>query len=260
MSTVSFLDDSVISFETEQSTFATVDTTDVISHQSEIIRSLVESGAHDVMSTQIDIEQYFPLQTKIPASHQIAITSVFVILTVFLNSLVLKHYLKLKEITRPYILALVGFDFISVLFGMIPYTVLNFVTHDVRLFEGIFAVCMVATSFTFGLYLYPSLFLAVDRFAVVIFPLKFREMTGKVRCFKAVLFAIQFLISIGDSYTMLVYGLHSVPSLFLKSMSIFINIIVLLALTIMYTTMVVMIIKTSQQMAPLKRNNKNKNK
>ena len=71
MSTVSFLDDGVVTFDNEQSTFATVDTTDVISHYSEIIRSVGESGAHDVMSTQIDIEQYFPLQTKIPASHVI---------------------------------------------------------------------------------------------------------------------------------------------------------------------------------------------
>ena len=258
MPTGNFFD--VVAFVTELSGYTADGTTDTVIHQTEIIRSVGESGAHDVMSTQIDIEQYFPLQTKIPASHQIAITCSFVILTVFLNSLVLKHYFRLKEITRPYILALVGFDFVSVFFGLIPFTILNFVTHDVHVFHAFFAICMTSLSFTFGLYLYPSLFLAVDRFVVVLFPLKFRELTGKVRCFKAVLFAIQFLISIGDSYTMLVYGLHSVPSLFLKSMSIFINIIVLLALTIMYTTMVVMIIKTSRQMATSRQQGNAKNR
>ena len=57
MSTGSFLDD--VAVGTELSGYTAGGTTDIVINQSENIESVVELGAHDVMLTQIDIEQYF---------------------------------------------------------------------------------------------------------------------------------------------------------------------------------------------------------
>ena len=108
---------------------------------------------------------------------------------------------------------------------------------------------MVAVNFGFGLYLYPSLFLAVDRFVVVVFPLKFREMTWKIFFFKSALFGVHFVAAVADSVIQIVYKPGSFPSTVMKFIVIAMNLFELLALAVMYTTIVVMIIKTNRELA-----------
>ena len=173
---------------------------------------------------------------------------VIALLSFVLNSLVVKYYIKSKNYSRPYILTLVGLDLISILFAMVPYVALSFI-NDISIFLIVLNTYVVAVNISFGLYLYPALFLAVDRFVVVIFPLKFRELKEKTRCFKVALFGTHFVVAVTDCVLQIVYKYNSFPSLVIKSVASVMNFFELLSVVVMYSTMVVMIIKTNREMA-----------
>ena len=52
------------------------------------------------------------------------------------------------------------------------------------------------TALVFNVYLYPSTFLALDRFLAVVFPLQFREISdsGRLSCFKRLVFFLHLLL------------------------------------------------------------------
>ena len=205
-------------------------------------------------------DDYFVFMTSIPLSHQIALSLAVALLVVFLNALVFKYYISSKECTRPYILALVVIDVSLVFSTLVSNILINFVTHNTTLYKAIYIFSRTSSGLGFDLYLYPSFFLAVDRFIVIVFPLKFREMTGKVRCFKIILLGFHICDIFVALVVSTVYGTFALPSVITILLSMFMSVFVLLSISVLYTTMVVMIIKTSRQMAPLKRNNKQKNK
>ena len=204
----------------------------------------------DVKQIEASINDLVAFITPIPFTHQIVLSAVIAFLTVFLNSLVCKHYLNSKECTRPYILALVCIDLALVFSTLVSNVLLHLVTHNEKLLEAIFIFSQTTFGLGFGLYLYPSLFLAVDRFVVVLFPLKYREMTGQIRCFKGVLLGIHATDIIADVIVSMLFGTFSLPSVITIFISMLLIIFVLLSITVLYSTMVGMIIKTSRQMAP----------
>ena len=172
----------------------------------------------EVESSAINVQDYFPFVDPIPKIHEVVLAAVIAFLSFFLNALVVKFYIKSKQHCRSYILAFVGLDWFLILFGLGQFVALSFI-DDISTFIVVLNMFMVATNFGFGLYLYPSLFLAVDRFVVVLFPLKFREMKFKVRCFKSILFGTHFSVAIFDSVLQLVYKPNSLPSRVTKSIA-----------------------------------------
>ena len=106
-----------------------------------------------------------------------------------------------------------------------------------------------AINIGFGLYLFPSLFLAFDRVLVVMFPLTFRNHFGKLRMFKAVIFSIRFTLVIADSVFEIVFGMFASSSIVLKSINLGLLILVLLAIIVLYSTMAAQIVWSSKRMA-----------
>ena len=244
-------DVSLVSFSTQQS-FHLVSDDSTYSNSFQNTDSGQYSG--------VNIQDYFAFTTPIPLSHKIVLAIVIALLTVFFNCLVIKFYLNTKECSRPYILALAGIDLGVVFCTLIPNILLTFVTNDAKLFEAIFTFYQTTVGLGFGLYLYPSLFLAVDRFFVVLFPLKFREMKVYVRCFKCAQLSIHVACIIIAVIFAGVYGSESLSFGVMKLIFISLLAFVLWSITVMYTTMVVMIIKTSRQMAPAMRRGTAKNR
>ena len=255
MSTFLYGKDNIFEDTYTQLSISTEELVQFVSDDAEIVNSFRSDK-----QAGLRFEDYFPVTAPMPLNHRIALVSMIVILTIFLSSLVLKFYLKSKDYARPYILALVVIDFASVFFSLIPNVVLNFPSLDVEIFEVIFTFYLTSMALSFGLYLYPSFFLALDRFVVVLFPLKFREMTSYIRGIKFTLLGIHsFFIMLGVVVAEL-FGLNSPPSVVTKSIYNILNTFVLFSITVMYATMVVMIIKTSRQMASTMQHGNAKNR
>ena len=108
---------------------------------------------------------------------------------------------------------------------------------------------LTSLSLGFGLYLYPSLFLAVDRLLVILFPLKFRDWSGKVKFLKCTLIGLHVIFIVLGAIISEVYGIRSTPSAFFNAVFSFLTAFLLLSITVMYSTMAVIIIKSSRQMA-----------
>ena len=237
----SFVD--IVDFVTKEAVVSTKSSVDFVSDVGEYftIETEVEISA-------INVQDYFPFVDPIPKIHEVVLAAVIAFLSFFLNALVVKFYIKSKQHCRSYILALVGLDWFLILFGLGQFVALSFI-DDISTFIVVLNMFMVATNFGFGLYLYPSLFLAVDRFVVVIFPLKFREMKWKIFSFKTTLFGVHFAAAVADSVIQIVYKPGSFPSTVMKFIVIAMDLFELLALAVMYTTIVVMIIKTNRELA-----------
>ena len=112
-------------------------------------------------------------------------------------------------------------------------TILKFYTFSVRL-------CV-------GLYLFPSLYIAVDRLVVVLFPLRFREMSKSMRFLKIILVGFHVVFSITDGIAELLDFNSSI--LFIsKSFLVFLNAFELFTIVVIYIVMVAVIISSSRKM------------
>ena len=123
--------------------------------------------------------------------------------------------------------------------------------------QVLFLTVTLSINIGFGMYLFPSLFLALDRVLVVLFSLKFRKYFGKLRIFKASLVAIKFALSIIDSVNEVVFGVYSVSYFGLKLFNLFIMIFVLLTISVLYTVMAAQIFSSKKQMASSRRSGSN---
>ena len=112
-------------------------------------------------------------------------------LAIVLNAFVIRHYSKERGSTRSYILALAFLDLSLSAFQVCASSIQLFVNESLYIYMG-----MMRYSFSlmvFSHYLYPSLFLAVDRFIAVAFPHKVFDISRKVRPFKFVLVSLNVL-------------------------------------------------------------------
>ena len=114
-------------------------------------------------------------------------------LTIVLNILVIRFYSKQKGSTRSNILALAYVDVIFAAFSVFVSLIqLLFVGSLVyNIFELVqFSIELVV----FSNYLYPSLFLAIDRLIAVAFPHKVKDLSRKVRPIKWGLLVLNVLV------------------------------------------------------------------
>ena len=123
------------------------------------------------------------------------------------NPIVWWHYYGVKSSNRPYVLAFVLLDIGTAIFAMIPGVIKENVPSipaAVRYAPNIWGVLSAAV------YLYPSLFLALDRFLAVYFPHKFRVISGKTRAFKVGMVSLSVLNSVVLIYAELFIGYTSI--------------------------------------------------
>ena len=121
-----------------------------------------------VKGDKFDPWQLFSVYTPVPVEYVVITAVIFQFCCVFLifNTLVFGFYRKLNEVTRPYILSLVSLD---LLLGIVTLTsfVVAISSQSIYVAEIANHVYHISFIFGFGFYLYPSLFLACERFLVV---------------------------------------------------------------------------------------------
>ena len=135
--------------------------------------------------------EYVTLLSVIPFEHYMILFSVVVFLSITLNLLVLTFYRKSSDMTRVYVIALVLVDWTTIL-CFIPTIFLSYANLDNDVKQSLFLFCLIALNSGFGMYLYPSLFLALDRTLVVLFPLTFRDYVSKLRIVKIIWASIPY--------------------------------------------------------------------
>ena len=158
------------------------------------------------------------------------------------------YYRKLNEITRPYILSLITLDLPLGMVTLISFVVV-IASKSMHVSVLAYKVYSISFVFGFGLYHYPSFFLACDRFLAVIFPLKYNDHCVKLRVTKIVFFSINFINQFSVIVFNAMYGFEHALVRLTTLVSVFCNIFVTLATFFLYFIMVVQIIRSSRKMA-----------
>ena len=165
---------------------------------------------------------------------------------IFFNTLVFIYYSKLKEVTRPYILSLIAFDLILCLVPLNAFVVA--LSSDSRnVAEIAFSVSKVTFFFGFAFYLYPSFFLAWDRFLVILLPFKFKEYSGKVRMAKIVWFSIHLMIYVVLYVLEIFFDQDNILFLLTSFFSVLYVSVVTFGTFLLYVIMVVNILRSSKK-------------
>ena len=151
-----------------------------------------ENVNHELYLTQLNTDSLFeaniknfghPLFFRIPFWTNFFTRGVLWCITIIFNVLVIRYYSKGKGSTRLNILALSYVDVIFAVFSVFASLIqLLFVNSlGCKVIEVVhFSIEVVV----FSNYLYPSLFLAVDRFIAVAFPHKVMDLSRKVQPIK----------------------------------------------------------------------------
>ena len=168
---------------------------------------------------------------------------------VFFNSLVFIYYRKINDITRPYILSLIALDLLLGIVTLTSFVIVlcsNAFTNFVEIVYDVFYISFV---FGFASYLYPSLFLACDRFLVVLYPLKFKDYIGKMRVAKFVWISIHLINQISLSLFRFIFGVGNILYKVTSAVSTLFIIVVTLGTCFLYVIMIVKIIRSSRKIA-----------
>ena len=162
-----------------------------------------------------------------------------------LNAFVLRHYSKERGSTRSYILALVFLDLIFSAVQVLASSIQLFVNELLYIYLGMIRFSLSALVFSH--YLYPSLFLAVDRFIAVRFPHKVFSISRKVRPFKFVLVVLNLLAVIVRLFVELVLGpKFSVLLPIMKLVVLGFLCIQLLGCLALYSAVIVLLVKSGK--------------
>ena len=200
--------------------------------------------AHEVSDVRAGRWLFF---TEIPPVHSTVIWLVLLALTLSLNPIVWWHYYGVKSSNRPYVLAFVVLDVGSAVFAMIPGVIKENVVNVEILPIAIFYAPNTWGAVNAAVYLYPSLFLALDRFLAVYFPHKFREMSVKTRVFKIVMVSLSVMNSIGLILSESFLGYTSIVFLISLLIHWFLIALELVLSVVIYAAIVVKIVRSSQK-------------
>ena len=167
-------------------------------------------------------------------------------ITIVLNVLVIRYYSKEKGSTRSNILAL---SYVDVIFAA-----LSFFASLIQLFFVNSLVYNVIDVIQFSIenvilsnYLYPSLFLAVDRFIAVAFPHKVKDLLNKVRPIKWVVFVLNVLVvSVMISMKFVSFRGSKVVDSVLSLARFLLLCVQLFGTSALYTTIVVLLIRSNK--------------
>ena len=160
------------------------------------VQSLTEGFVADVENSDSNSEwiEFSPIFAGIPFWTNFYIRLSLMLVIIVFNALIIRHYSKDKGSIRSYVLALALLD-VFVASASIVTSLLQLIENTtLYLCSGI---ALYSASVTvYHIYLYPSLFLALDRFIAVAFPHKAFAITPKVRPAKFVLVALNLSATI----------------------------------------------------------------
>ena len=125
----------------------------------------------------------YSLYRKSPLLERAVLTSIVLILTVLLNIFVYKYYSKSTTKNKPYVLALVFLDNVSVFLGLLPTFIISLFEMTETVQELQFVMYCFA-NYLFLINICPHVFLCVDRFLSVLYPHKFKDFSSKIRLFR----------------------------------------------------------------------------
>ena len=168
----------------------------------------------------------------------------------FFNTFVFIYYRKIRETTRPYILSLIALDLLLVFVNLTSFVVILAGQYNYVLIP--YKVSYMTFIFGFGFYLYPSFFLACDRFLVVLFPLKFKEYSLKVRIAKSIWLSVHFLCLFCLCVFKLVPNGEHVLLKILNLIFVFYVIVLTLATFLLYVILAAHIIRSNLEMSKLR--------
>ena len=190
--------------------------------------------------------------STMPFIHYMIFFAFIVFLSFFLNFLVLLYYRKSNDMRRLYILALVAIDWVNVS-CLIPVAFLAYADLNATVKQSLFVICLILLNSGFGLYLYPSLFLALDRMLIVMFPFTHRDYLRKLRCVKVACVSIHLTLCVIDSIMEFVYGVDSLSYTILKTISTCLILFALLIISILYVSMAVEIVRSNRKLTNLRK-------
>ena len=126
----------------------------------------------------------FPTYGSIPLWNDVALGSLVLLVGLILNSIILRLYFKVKTDLALYMKVLAGFDVLTLCYSTLCRGLaLSFPKRVYMLYKFYGGLDVIVAHAMLG-----PLFLALDRFLVVVFPHKFQLYEKKMRIFKVVLF------------------------------------------------------------------------
>ena len=206
---------------------------------------LEDEASEEAANSAIGSAEIFQPLPLLPAA---IITWSFFALSLVLNSLVFRHYFWSQARTKVYVLALIVLDLFSIVFNLVPKFVLYFVT-DRAAFVVLSCIRFFTVVVLFGSYLYPSLFLALDRFLAVYFPHKFHLLFGRVRVGKIIAVSLNVAISSTDAVCTLLFGIKSSTALLVKAVNWLFLLTQLIVSVVLYVAIVVQLLTSSNKLA-----------
>ena len=166
-------------------------------------------------------------------------------IAIVLNAFVVRHYWKEKESTnRLYVLALALIDLSFTVFNIFAFLIQFYVKRFLCTFYAI--ARFTSGVVVYSLYLYPSLFLAVDRFIAVAFPHKVKDIAPKTRIFKLVVIVLNIFSVIARLSFGYILGEESSIVFITNILTLFFIFIQLFGCVIFYTTIVIILIRSSK--------------
>ena len=125
----------------------------------------------------------FPTYGSIPLWNDVALGSLVLLVGLILNSIILRLYFKVKTDLALYMKVLAGFDVLTLCYSTLCRGLaLSFPKRVYMLYKFYGGLDVIVAHAMLG-----PLFLALDRFLVVVFPHKFQLYEKKMRIFKVVL-------------------------------------------------------------------------
>ena len=224
-------------FTTNKDDFATISSFFTFELQEELLETFPETLTKSSLPF-----------TPIPVEQTVSILGSIILLSVVLNSFVIAFYKKAKTSNRSYVLALALLDFLSVIFCLFPQILEAIVPNDsAKYFFDRLASFFVVNLFNF--YMFPSLFLAVDRFFAVFYPHKFKIFAPKIRKGKIVILVLSSSFQLLRIIVYFLTGEKSVLSVALEFIAFTWIFVQVVTSTILYVAIAVKILRSNKKMA-----------
>ena len=164
-------------------------------------------------------------------------------MVISLNSIILKCYWYDKSATSTYFKAFAVIDMACVAVVLIRR--LCVFIWPTTMIVDVFG--SVATGLNFGLYNFGSLFLAIDRCLIVVFPYNFRELKGKLRVAKGVMIFCMGLLAVMASLLENLARTSFTTKVFIGLYFVAL-ILQILAIVVLYTTVIAKILTSDRKM------------
>ena len=211
---------------------------------------IIEGRAAPVSLSKLSpISEQSYLFLEIPPLHLLVIAICQILISIILNFFVLRYYWRVRDSTRPYILSLVALDSFTMLFALLPMSLVFYMRSEAQASFIILNFTNSFTRFVSITYLYPSLFLALDRFLAVQYPHKFRVLAPKLKRVKLAFVLCTFVYGIITGVLQMFFSVNSLMYVIGGSLNILVILSQLLGSIVLYSLTAYRVLKSGRKMA-----------